>query len=245
MPPVGVGAAVVVRGRESRPQGEGRQSVGKVAAHVTGCQHGGTVAMNVGEMQRLLSVKAEREPGHRFGDLFGLLCDEDWLRLAHDHVARNAGRKTAGCDGVVMADFDEDLEGNLRRLAGSLQSGTFEACPVRRVNIPKPNGRVRPLGIPMRHSYCTSLQRGWGLSRERPALPWTCLNQEAERRVQERRAGLRKRAMVSGVNRIHHGPWDVDWRPSTTPDWHQSAIVETVTFSKPAATLAEQRPSAR
>jgi RNA-directed DNA polymerase len=104
--------------------------------------------MNVGEMQRLLSVKAEREPGHRFGDLFGLLCDGDWLRLAHDHVARNPGSKTAGCDGVVMADFDEDPEGNLRRLAGSPQSGTFEACPVRRVNIPKPNGKVRPLGIP-------------------------------------------------------------------------------------------------
>jgi hypothetical protein len=57
--------------------------------------------MNVGEMQRLLSTKAEREPGHRFGDLFGLLGDEDWLRLAHDHVARNAGSKTAGCDGMV------------------------------------------------------------------------------------------------------------------------------------------------
>ena len=49
----------------------------------------------------------------------------------------------------------------------------------------------------------------------------------------------------SGVNRIHHGPCDVDWRPSRTPEWHQSAIVETVTFSKPAETLAEQRPSAR
>jgi retron-type reverse transcriptase len=63
---------------------------------------------------------------------------------------------------VVMADFDEDLEGNLRRLAGSLQSGTFEACPVRRVNIPKPNGKVRPLGIPICRSYCTSSQGGWG-----------------------------------------------------------------------------------
>ena len=83
------------------------------------------------------------------------------------------------------------------------------------------------------------------MRRERLALPWACLNQEAERRVQERRAGLRKRAMVSGVNRIHQGPCDVDWRPSRTPEWHQSAIVETVTLSNSAATLAEQRPSAR
>jgi RNA-directed DNA polymerase len=104
--------------------------------------------MNIGEMQRLLSVKAEREPTHRFGDLFGLLCDRDWLRLAHDHVADNAGSQTAGCDGLVLADFDDHLEGNLRALAESLRSGTFAACPVRRVNIPKPNGGSRPLGIP-------------------------------------------------------------------------------------------------
>jgi hypothetical protein len=95
-PSVGVGAAVVVRGRESRPHGEGRQSVGKVAANVTGCQHGGTVAMNVGEMQRLLSGKAEREPGHRFGDLFGLLCDED-ASLVIRRRPRWTGRGKAGC----------------------------------------------------------------------------------------------------------------------------------------------------
>jgi RNA-directed DNA polymerase len=104
--------------------------------------------MNIGEMQRSLSSKAEREPHHRFGDLFSLICDRDWLRLAHDHVARNAGSKTAGCDGLDMSGFDRDLEGNLQRLRESLQSETFEACPVRRVNIPKSNGKVRPLGIP-------------------------------------------------------------------------------------------------
>ena len=81
--------------------------------------------------------------------------------------------------------------------------------------------------------------------KEVSALPWACLAHEAERRVQERRVGLRKRAMISGVNRIHQGPWDADWMPSRRPDWHQSAIVETVTLSNSAATLAEQRPSAR
>ena len=40
--------------------------------------------------------------------------------------------------------------------------------------------------------------------------------------------GLRKRAMISGVNWIHQGPCGVDWMPSRTPDWHQSSIVETV-----------------
>src|SRR3954452_23399429 len=54
------------------------------------CQSGGIVAMNIGEMQRLLSLKAEREPNHRFGDLYSLICREDWLRLACAYAARDA-----------------------------------------------------------------------------------------------------------------------------------------------------------
>jgi len=104
--------------------------------------------VNIGEMQRLLSLKAEGEPGHKFGDLYALVCRADWLRLAHDHVARNAGSRTAGCDGINMREFDENLEDNLRKLGEDLQSGTFEPYPVRRVYIPKTNGKMRPLGIP-------------------------------------------------------------------------------------------------
>src|SRR5271154_7009833 len=118
----GVGAAIVVGGRENRPQGEGRQFVDPTRAKVTEYQGGGIVTINIGEMQRLLSCKAQREPNHRFDDLYGLLCDMDWLWLAHDHVAQNAGSKTAGCDGIDMAAFDQDTEGNLRRLREALQS---------------------------------------------------------------------------------------------------------------------------
>jgi RNA-directed DNA polymerase len=104
--------------------------------------------MNVGEIQRLLSLKAEKEPDHRFDDLYGLLCNKDWLRLAHDYVAQNAGSVTAGCDGINMKDFDEDLEGNLQRLREELKENRFQPCPVRRVHILKGNGKSRPLGIP-------------------------------------------------------------------------------------------------
>lgn len=104
--------------------------------------------MNVGEMQRLLSLKAEQDPGHRFDDLYSLLCHQDWLRLAHAYVEQNAGSKTAGCDGIDMEYFNEDLEGNLQALHEALKAGTFEAKPVRRVYIPKAKGGMRPLGIP-------------------------------------------------------------------------------------------------
>ena len=104
--------------------------------------------MNVGEMQRKLSPWAEQDKGHKFFDLYHLLYDKEWLRLAHDYVKQNAGSKTAGCDGIKMSVFDENLEDNLHQLEKELKSETFEPHPVRRVYIPKANGRLRPLGIP-------------------------------------------------------------------------------------------------
>jgi RNA-directed DNA polymerase len=104
--------------------------------------------MNIGEMQRLLSQKAEQRSDHKFDDLYSLACRKDWLRLAYEYVSQNAGSKTAGCDGINMSEFAENLERNLAKLQDALQSDTFVACPVRRVYIKKPNGKDRPLGIP-------------------------------------------------------------------------------------------------
>jgi RNA-directed DNA polymerase len=104
--------------------------------------------MNVGEMQRKLSQWATQDENRRFFDLYDLLYDGDWLRLAHDYVAQNAGSITAGCDGINMRAFDENLDENLSKLGHELRSETFKPQPVRRVYIPKPNGKTRPLGIP-------------------------------------------------------------------------------------------------
>ena len=104
--------------------------------------------MNVGEMQRKLSQWAERDKNHQFFDLYHLLYDKDWLRLAHDHVKGNAGSKTAGCDGVKMSIFDEQLDENLAKLAEDIKTGSFTPQPVRRVYLRKPNGKLRLLGIP-------------------------------------------------------------------------------------------------
>lgn len=104
--------------------------------------------MNIGEMQRKLSVWAEQDKERKFYGLYKLLYNMDWLRLAHDYVKQNAGSVTAGCDGVNMKSFDEKLEENLQQLAEELKTETFEPFPVRRVYIPKSNGKLRPLGIP-------------------------------------------------------------------------------------------------
>jgi RNA-directed DNA polymerase len=104
--------------------------------------------MNVGEMQTKLSRWAEQDRERRFADLYNLLYDKAWLQTAYEHVRRNAGSQTAGSDGLSMHGFEEHLEGNLDALRAALKAGTFEPMPVRRVYIPKHDGRQRPLGVP-------------------------------------------------------------------------------------------------
>ena len=104
--------------------------------------------MNVDEMQRKLSQKAAQEPEHPFENLYGLLCNEVWLRVAHHTVNSNQGRETAGIDKYTISNFNGDVDGNITRLSEALQAKTFEPLPVRRVYIPKANGKTRPLGIP-------------------------------------------------------------------------------------------------
>jgi RNA-directed DNA polymerase len=53
----------------------------------------------------------------------------------------------AGVDGVTWADYGQNLEGNLRELHARVQRGAYRARPTRRVLIPKPDGRRRPLGV--------------------------------------------------------------------------------------------------
>jgi RNA-directed DNA polymerase len=112
--------------------------------------------VDVDEMQMKLSLKATREPEHQFETLYSLLCNEVWLRVAHHSVNSNQGRETAGIDGETMSQFNGNLEGNLERLRELLKTKRFEPQPVKRVYIPKPNGKQRPLGIPMYPAYCIS-----------------------------------------------------------------------------------------
>ena len=99
-------------------------------------------------MQKKLSQKAEKEPEHQFENLYGMLCNEVWLRAAAHKTLRNAGSITAGIDGMTKSNFLGDLDGNIARLKEALKAKTFEPTPVKRVYIPKANGKKRPLGIP-------------------------------------------------------------------------------------------------
>jgi RNA-directed DNA polymerase len=68
----------------------------------------------------------------------------DRLREAYRAISPDAA---AGVDGVTWRDYGSDLEANLRDLHARVQRGAYRARPTRRVFIPKPDGRLRPLGV--------------------------------------------------------------------------------------------------
>jgi RNA-directed DNA polymerase len=71
--------------------------------------------------------------------------DVEWLKEAHRRTRKDGA---AGVDGVTADDYARELEKNLRSLHERAKAGTYRAPPVRRVNIPKGDGRMRPIGIP-------------------------------------------------------------------------------------------------
>lgn len=78
--------------------------------------------------------------------LFEDLCYASYLRIGFEQVKENKGKP--GIDGVSIHDFEFRLEEELSRLQQELLNWTYKPSPVRRVEIPKPQGGVRLLGIP-------------------------------------------------------------------------------------------------
>ena len=75
------------------------------------------------------------------------------LRLAYGRVMRNKG--AAGVDGLTVEEFKAWLQQHWPSVRAALLAGDYMPAAIRKVEIPKPNGGVRTLGIPMVPSYCT------------------------------------------------------------------------------------------
>jgi group II intron reverse transcriptase/maturase len=101
----------------------------------------------VRELQRALFRAAKRDPGRRFHALFDRICRSDVLQKAWERVRSNQG--AAGIDGITLAMIEaQGVAQFLAEVRDRLREGSYRAQPVRRVWIPKPDGRQRPLGIP-------------------------------------------------------------------------------------------------
>jgi RNA-directed DNA polymerase len=89
---------------------------------------------------------ARSDAGARFTALWHHVYNVERLRDAYDSLKP---KSAPGIDGETWQHYGENLEENLKDLSQRLQRGSYRAKPVRRVYLPKADGRKRPIGIPV------------------------------------------------------------------------------------------------
>jgi retron-type reverse transcriptase len=91
-----------------------------------------------------IAQSARRDKRKRFKSLYGFL-NREMLGEAYRHLNKKA---TPGVDNLTYEEYGKNLEKNLIDLETRLKEKQYCAKVVRRVNIPKGGGKIRPLGIP-------------------------------------------------------------------------------------------------
>jgi RNA-directed DNA polymerase len=102
----------------------------------------------VRRLQNRLWAAAKQSEGRRFHALYDRIYRSDVLWEAWERVRANRG--AAGVDALTIAAVEDDygVERLLAELQSALRAGNYHPAPLRRVEIPKPDGTKRPLGIP-------------------------------------------------------------------------------------------------
>jgi group II intron reverse transcriptase/maturase len=125
-----------VESMEGRPSAEG-----KSAARNAPPTQGGTSALTL--LQRI-GERAKRKPKEKWTNLLSQIR-EPLLATAYHSLRKHAA---PGVDDVTWHEYGEHLDERLRDLQDRIHRGSYHPQPVRRVYIPKPQGKTRPLGIP-------------------------------------------------------------------------------------------------
>lgn len=93
------------------------------------------------------NLYAQSKQGATFTHLMELIANENNIKLAYRNIKRNSGSNTPGADNLNIHDIEKlDSEKYVEIIQRKL--AWYKPKPVRRVEIPKPNGKTRPLGIP-------------------------------------------------------------------------------------------------
>ena len=138
----------------------------------------------VQKLQTTLHAKAKGSPEYRFYRLYDKVYRRDILEFAYLRCRSNDG--APGVDGQTFEDIEAyGRDRWLDELTTELRGRTYRPNPVRRVYIPKPDGKQRPLGIGMppahyplfpaafgiRHHHPSTSSAPWTTGRDRPAPP--------------------------------------------------------------------------
>ena len=131
------------------------------------------------------------------------VCERENCQQALARVKANKG--TAGMDGMTVQQLPEYLKQHWPAIREQLLSGTYKPQPVKRVEIPKPDGGVRKLGIPTVSAYCTS----YNTASECPRLSFRIL--------EERRTHSSNSCSFSLLIVIQYGKPALSLRASISP----------------------------
>ncbi len=113
-----------------------------------------TTPPSVQKLQTALHDKAKESPDRRFHALYDKVYRKDVLAFAYECCKANGG--AAGADGQIFGHIEEyGVKRWLDELTQELKERTYRPHPVRRVYIPKPDGKQRPLGVPTVTTNCT------------------------------------------------------------------------------------------
>lgn len=105
------------------------------------------IPQDIIDLRQKLALKAKKEPKFRFYSLYHYVCNPKVLMAAWRLVKRNGG--APGIDNITIKSVEEKgVEDFVMQIQTEMSNKTYKPEPVRRVFIPKSDGKLRPLGIP-------------------------------------------------------------------------------------------------
>ena len=113
--------------------------------------------LDIAQKQKNLALKAKERPKERIGGLYSLISQKEWIIQSLWNVLQNSGAKTEGVDGKVKETYYDTARQSptpqgiklVEEICRELNENLYKPQPVKRIYIPKANGKMRPIGIPI------------------------------------------------------------------------------------------------
>ena len=181
---------------------------------------------------------AESKKDKTFNHLMEIIESEENIKLAYRTIKKNTGSDTSGVDKRTIADLAKLSEEEYVRLIRK-QFSNYHPRPVRRMEIPKPNGKTRPLGIPtivdrivqqcilqVMEPICEAKfsenSNGFRPNRSAETAIAQCMRLIQVQHLYPLFSVLAKR----GTIKADHGPWSACWRRAQNDErsWRQGIL---------------------